>query len=90
VERYRIILKRSAAREIESIDQKKTRQQIVRRIERLASDPRPPGCEKLSGTLSRYRIRQGPYRILYEIVDEELSVYVVKVAHRREVYRHVT
>jgi len=88
VARYRIILKRSAAREIESIDQKKTRQQIVRRIERLASEPRPPGCEKLSGKFSRYRIRQGQYRILYEIVDEELYVYVVKVGHRREVYRH--
>jgi len=87
---YRVVLKRSAAREIESIDQKKTRQQIVKRIEQLASDPRPPGCEKLSGRHDRYRIRQGPYRILYEIKDEELWVFVVKVAHRREVYRRAT
>ncbi len=90
MERYRVILKRSAAGEIESIDPKKTRQQIVRRIERLATEPRPPGCEKLSGKFSRYRIRQGPYRILYEIVDEDLYVYLVKVGHRREVYRDAT
>lgn len=85
--RYRIVLKRSAAKEIESIGSKKVRQQIVSRIARLASEPRPAGCEKLSGRLDRYRVRQGPYRILYEIVDEDLVVNVVKVAHRREAYR---
>ena len=50
------------------------------------SDPRPPGCEKLSG-LERYRIRQGVYRIVYEVQDRRLLVLVVKVAHRRDVYR---
>jgi mRNA interferase RelE/StbE len=87
---YSVVLKRSAAREIEAIENKKTRQQIIGRIERLASEPRPPGCEKLSGKLDRYRIRQGPYRILYEIKDQELFVFIVKVAHRRDVYRRIT
>ena len=59
---------------------------VLARIEALQDDPRPPGCEKLSG-LERYRIRQGVYRILYEIADEVLTVVVVKVGHRREVYR---
>lgn len=49
-----------------------------------------PGCEKLSGKHPRYRIRQGPFRILYKIKDDELIVYVVKVADRRDVYKGVT
>ena len=84
--RFRILIKRSAAKEIEAISRKKDRQRIVRRIGQLAEDPRPPGCQKLSG-LDRYRIRQGPYRIVYNIEDDRLIVYVVKVGHRSEVYR---
>ena len=87
---YRIVLKRSAARDIESIDRKKTRRLIISRIENLALNPRPPGCEKLSGRHDRYRLRQGSFRILYEIKDDELIVFVVKVAHRREVYKRST
>ncbi len=60
---------------------------ILKRIDALAANPRAPGCEKLSGQ-ERYRVRQGVYRILYEMRDHELIVTVVKVAHRREVYRH--
>ncbi|MGM0517576.1 MAG: type II toxin-antitoxin system RelE family toxin, partial [Pseudomonadota bacterium] len=59
---------------------------ILERIEALAADPRPPGSEKLSGQ-ERYRVRQGNYRILYEIIEDELVVTVVKVGHRRHVYR---
>jgi mRNA interferase RelE/StbE len=58
----------------------------MRRIGGLARDPRPQGCEKLSWE-ERYRIRQGKYRILYSIEDRDLIVYVVKVGHRRDVYR---
>jgi mRNA interferase RelE/StbE len=87
---YRLVIKRSAAKEIESIRQKKTRQRVVERIQGLAKKPRPHGCEKLSGKHQRYRIRQGPFRILYEIKDDELIVYVVKVADRRDVYKHLT
>ncbi len=80
---YRTELKRSAAKEIRAISQKKDRQRVVKRIAALAADPRPPGCAKLSGRES-YRLRQGMYRIVYTIEDEAL---VVKVAHRRDVYR---
>lgn len=59
---------------------------ILKRIESLSADPRPPGCEKLSAQ-ERYRVRQGVYRILYEIHDRHLVVVVVKIGHRREVYR---
>ena len=56
------------------------------RIEALAEDPRPPGCEKLTGQ-QRYRLRQGRYRILYSIQDDELTIWVVKVGHRKDIYR---
>ncbi|MBS4021392.1 MAG: type II toxin-antitoxin system RelE/ParE family toxin [Dethiobacter sp.] len=59
---------------------------ILERIEVLRNDPRPAGCEKLS-SLERYRVRQGVYRIIYEIRENELVVIVVKVGHRREVYK---
>ena len=84
--RFEILIKRSAAKEIEAISRKKDRQRIVRKIRQLAEDPRPPGCQKLSGR-DRYRIRQGPYRIVYSIEDDRLIVYVVKVGHRGDVYR---
>ena len=84
--RFEILIKRSAAKEIEAISRKKDRQRIVRKIRQLAEDPRPPGCQKLSGR-DRYRIRQGPYRIVYSIEDDRLIVYVVKVGHRSDVYR---
>ena len=87
---YRLVIKRSAAKEIESIGQKKTRKRVVERIQGLAENPRSQGCEKLSGKHPRYRIRQGPFRVLYEIRDDELIVYVVKVADRRDVYKGLT
>jgi len=73
-------------KEIESIDSKPDRMRIVDRIAKLADDPRPEGCEKLSGQ-EKYRIRQGRYRIVYSIEDRELVVFVVKVGHRKDVYR---
>ncbi len=60
---------------------------ILRRIEALQENPRPPDCEKLSGQ-ERYRVRQGVYRIIYEIADEKLIVTVVKVGHRKSAYRN--
>ena len=87
---YKLVIKRSAAKEIESIDRKKTRQRVMERVRELAANSRPHGCEKLSGKYQRYRIRQGPIRILYEIKDEELVVYIVKVADRRDVYKRLT
>ena len=84
--RFEILIKRSAAKEIEATSRKKDRQRIVRKIRQLAEDPRPPGCQQLSGR-DRYRIRQGPYRIVYSVEDDRLIVYVVKVGHRSDVYR---
>ena len=85
--KYKILIKPSATKEIESIQNKKDRQQIVRRIQILAESPRPPGCEKFSGYQNRSRIRQGVYRIAYAIEDDALVVYVVKVGHQKEVCR---
>jgi len=84
--RYRVFIKPSAVREIEGIAEKKQRQQIIAKIGALSDDPRPPGCEKLTGR-EQYRVRRGVYRIVYAIEDDRLVVYVVKVGHRRSVYR---
>ena len=77
---YSLRIKKSAAKELEAIPGKKDRQRLVRKINGLADEPRPPGAEKLSGTKDRYRIRQGNYRVLYEIEDDQLIVFVVKIA----------
>jgi mRNA interferase RelE/StbE len=82
---YSLRIKRSAAKEIEALPLK-DRRRVVARIESLADNARPPGAEKLSGE-DKYRLRQGDYRILYEIVDAALVVTVVKVGNRRDVYR---
>ena len=82
---YKIFFKRSVEKDFASIP-KKDLKRILDRIEMLAEDPRPPGSEKLTGQ-ERYRVRQGRYRIAYSIQDNELSVWVVKVGHRKDVYR---
>ena len=82
---YSIFFKTSARKELETIP-KRELQRIMERIAGLADDPRPHGSEKLSG-LERYRIRQGNYRIVYSIQDTELTVWLIKIGHRREVYR---
>ena len=86
MERYKVLIKPSAKKELLAISARKDRQRIVRTIEALAENPRPPGCEKLSG-YDRYRIRQGRYRIVYGVEDDELVVFAIKVGHRRDVYR---
>ena len=86
MEKYKVSIKRSAVKEIEAISQKKERQRIIRRIGLLAKDPRPPGSKKLSGH-DKFRVRQGSYRIVYSIEDNELIVVVVMVGHRKDVYR---
>jgi mRNA interferase RelE/StbE len=87
VARYRVLIKPSAYKEIETVGQKKDRRRIVSRIQALAENPRPYGCEKLSGQFDRYRVREGNYRIVYSIDDDKLLVDVVKVGHRKDVYR---
>lgn len=83
---YRVLIKPSAVKEIEAVPRKKDRQRIVKRIGQLGDEPRPAGCQKLSGH-DRYRIRQGQYRIVYGVEDDKLIVYVVKIGHRKDVYR---
>jgi len=85
VANYKLLIKPSAAKELEELP-KKDRQRIVAKIRGLATDPRPPGSEKLSGE-EKYRVRQGNYRIIYSIEDETITITVVKIGHRREVYR---
>ena len=85
--RYRVLIKPSARKELLAVPTKKERQRLVRRIELLGAEPRPAGCQKLTGGGDRYRVRQGQYRIVYEIRDDELVVLVIKLGHRRDVYR---
>lgn len=82
---YKISFKESVEKDFRTIP-KKDLKKILSRIKALAIDPRPPGHEKLSGQ-EKYRVRQGQYRIVYSIQDKELTVWVVKVGHRKDVYR---
>jgi len=82
---YRIFFKKLVQKDFSAIP-KKDLQKILNRIESLAEEPRPQGCEKLTGK-ERYRLRQGRYRILYSIQDDQLSIWIVKVGHRKDVYR---
>ena len=82
---YKIYFKKSVEKDFKVIP-KKDLVKILERIEALAEDPLPPGCEKLSGQ-QKYRLRQGRYRILYSVQDDELTIWVVKVGHRKDIYR---
>ena len=86
VARYRLFIKPSAVHDIEAIGTRTDRRRIIARIRALADEPKPPGSQKLSGA-QKYRIRQGRYRIVYRIEDDRLIVTIVKVGHRRNVYR---
>ena len=83
--KYEIVLRKSVRKDLEPIP-KRDIQRILAAIAELANDPRPPQSRKLSGS-EKYRLRRGAYRVLYEIQDAILIVCVVKVGHRREVYR---
>jgi len=85
VAKYKITIKKSAAKELQDIP-KKDLLKIIKRIQSLAENPRPTGSQKLSAR-EQYRIRQGDYRIVYSIDDKKLLVDIVKIGHRREVYR---
>ena len=84
--RFEVLIKASAAKEIEDIANRRDRRRIVERIRSLGDEPRPPGCQKLSGQ-DKYRVRQGVYRIVYSVHDKVLVVQVIKVGHRSDVYR---
>ena len=82
---YKIFFKKSVEKDFKVIP-KKDLVKILECIEALAENPCPPGCEKLSGQ-QKYRLRQGRYRILYSVQDDELTIWVVKVGHRKDIYR---
>jgi mRNA interferase RelE/StbE len=82
---YKVFFKKSVQKDLDPIP-KKDLKRILNRIAGLAEKPRPTGCEKLTGK-ERYRLRQGRYRIVYSIQDDELTVWVVKVGHRKDIYR---
>ena len=82
---YKLFFKKSVQKDFDSIPKRELKR-ILSRIESLSKDPRPKGCEKLTGQ-ERYRLRQGRYRIVYSIQDDELMVWVVKVGHRKHIYR---
>lgn len=82
---YNVLIKKSAAKELEAVPEK-DRRRLIERIRGLSNEPRPFGAEKLSGE-DKYRVRQGNFRILYEILDRELVVTVIRRGNRRDVYR---
>ena len=82
--KYKVLYTEAFYRSLRTLP-KKDATRLLRKTEALADDPRPVGSQKLSGQ-ERYRLRQGDYRILYSIEDDRLTVVVVKVGHRREVY----
>lgn len=82
---YNLFVKKSAERELRALPKQDLRR-VTERLLRLSHNPRPPGCEKLSGH-DQYRIRQGDYRIVYAIDDAARVVTLVKIGHRRDVYR---
>jgi mRNA interferase RelE/StbE len=82
---YSLVVKKSAERELRALPKADLRR-VADRIRHLAQDPRPPGHEKLSGQ-AHYRVRQGDYRVVYAIDDDHRVITIVKIGHRREVYR---
>ena len=83
---YSVVIKRSAEKELRKLPPDDLRR-MIDRLRGLAQDPRPQGCEKLSGDADQYRIRQEDYRIVYGIHDGARLVEIVKIGHRREIYR---
>ena len=85
---YRIEVKPQAEKALARIPNPH-RRRIAKAIDALARAPRPTGCVKLTGADDAYRIRVGDYRVVYQIVDRVLIVYIVRVAHRKDVYRRL-
>ena len=84
--RYHVEIARRAIKSIAGLPRNQQRR-IRAAIDLLADEPRPPNCVALTGEESVYRVRVGDYRILYEVIDERLVIHVIRVGHRREVYR---
>ena len=83
---YRVLLERGAEKDLARLSSE-MHDRVIVAIQALATNPRPPGCRKLTGSKSDWRIRVGDYRVIYEIADEIRVVRINRVRHRREVYR---
>jgi len=83
---YRLEVKESGQRELAELPTRIQRR-IVRALEKLAEDPRPSGVHKIRGTEDAYRIRVGDYRVIYEVREKQLVVYVIRMRHRKDAYR---
>jgi len=87
VKKYKVEFSKSAEKQMESVPRSDAIK-IMKRVEKLVSDPLPHGYEKLKGSnVECYRIRQGDYRIIYTLIDRTLTILIVKIGHRRDVYR---
>jgi len=83
---YEVFLERGAEEELKRLPARHF-QRIISRVRALADNPRPAGCRKISGSLNDWRIRIGDYRVIYEVQDKEKAVRVMRVGHRRDIYR---
>ena len=83
---YFVVFTRSAIKELESLPSHEIGK-IIRKIEALSINPRPSGVKKIAGKLDLWRIRSGNYRIIYSIRDEKLVVEIIRIRHRKEVYK---
>nr|WP_320016157.1 type II toxin-antitoxin system RelE/ParE family toxin [uncultured Desulfobacter sp.] len=88
MDEYKIFFKKSVEKDFKKIP-KKSLVKILEKIDELKNDPKPDGSEKLTN-YDLYRIRQGTYRIVYSIQDQELIIWVVKVGHRKEIYKKLS
>ena len=82
---YNIEIKKSASKELSKLPKKELKS-VINKIKNLSADPRPTGSKKLSGD-EKYRVRVGNHRVLYTIEDEKLVIYIVKVGHRKDIYK---
>ena len=85
---YRVEVARRAVKVLAALPRKE-QQRIRAAIDLLADNPRPPGCVAMKGETHAYRVRVGDYRIVYEVFDDRLVVQVIRLGHRRDVYRSV-
>ncbi len=84
---YRVKIKSSAQKEIHKLPSKGLRNKVVDIIDSLNANPFPEGSKKIKGSNNIYRIRQGTYRIVYQVYKNELLVLIISVRHRRDVYK---
>lgn len=82
---HAISITKQAAKDLEVLP-KQTQSKIATAIDGLANEPRPPGCKKLRGATNAYRIRVGDYRLIYTVEDDRLTVAVLKIGHRKDIY----